>query len=1156
MALSAGTRLGPYEILAPLGVGGMGEVYRARDTKLNRDVAIKVIADPLANNPDHLSRFEREAQVLAALNHPHIAHIYGFEDSTHVPALAMELVEGPTLADRIAHGALPIHDALAIAAQIADALEAAHARGIVHRDLKPANVKVKRDGTVKVLDFGLAKSFDLSAPARVNVTMSPTLSAAYLTEPGVVLGTAAYMSPEQARGQAVDPRTDIWSFGCVLYEMLTGRRAFKGSTAADTIAAILAHQPDWNALGPVMPAGVEQLIQRCLEKKRDRRIGSAHELRGELEALRARPDRPRRISRGRIALATLAAVLVALITVSSVGSWRHRLLELTASWRARLGSQAGATARMESSAPRARARRAIAVMGLQNLSRRSEAAWLSPALSETLTMELASGGELRAIPGESVARMKIDLAVSDVDSYALDTLSRIRKNIGVDVLVLGSYLAVGRDGDAQIRLDLRLQDATTGEVIAAVTETGNETDLLELVSRTGGRLRQKLGVGALSPEDSLSVHASLPSTRDVMRLYAEGLEKLRLFDALAARELFERAVAAEPDYALTHAALASAWSALGYDAQATAEAKKALGLAGKLSHEQRLAIEATSLENAHDWNEASKIYKALWTVFPDNLEYGLGLAAADSAGGHGKEALAVVDELRALPPPANDDPRIDLAEAFAAGSLSDFKRQEAAAKRAGAKGQAQGARLLVARARLSESLALYQQGQLMQAEAASQEARGIFIAAGDRAGGAAALKIIASVTSARGDVAQSTTMQKEALEIFRQIGNKKGAADTLNNIAIQLKDDGDLSGARTIQEQVLAVRREIADRSGTAVSLNNLGVTFFELGNFASARRMYEESLSICRETGDKRGEVRAMLNLGIVLMRQGDLAGAKRLHEESLAIRREIGDKRGAAVALINLADVLSSQGDLVRAAAAADESLAIGRETDSKRTQGYALFTRGGILEARGRLEEARKAHEEALAIREQLRETLTIVESRIRLAGLAIEEGKAQEAEALARSTAEASLRNRQPVDEILARTVLARARLAQGQLNEARKAIAQGSALLARTEYRQARLELRIVESRVDAASGRNAPAMQAVESIRREAAQAGLVGVELEARLAFGEIETASGAAAAGRNHLESLRADASAKGFLLIARKAGRRLQQRPEATVSKGPSR
>ena len=226
-------------------------------------------------------------------------------------------------------------------------------------------------------------------------------------------------------------------------------------------------------------------------------------------------------SAARIALATLAAVLVGLITVSSVGGWRNRLLELTASWRARLSSQAGASARMESSAPRARARRAIAVMGLQNLSKRSEAAWLSPALSETLTMELASGGELRAIPGESVARMKIDLAVSDVDSYALDTLSRIRKNIGVDVLVLGSYLAVGRDGDAQIRLDLRLQDATTGEVIAAVTETGSETELLELVSRTGGRLRQKLGVGALSREDSLSAQARCPS-RDVMRRTPKG----------------------------------------------------------------------------------------------------------------------------------------------------------------------------------------------------------------------------------------------------------------------------------------------------------------------------------------------------------------------------------------------------------------------------------------------------------------------------------------------------------------------------------------------------------------------------------------------------------------------------------------------------------
>ena len=273
MPLPPGTRIGPYEVVGPLGAGGMGEVFRARDTRLGRDVALKILPDAFAADPDRLMRFEREARTLASLNHPHIAQLHGVEDAGGTPALVMEFVEGENLSWRIARGPLPLDEALPIARQIAEALEAAHELGIVHRDLKPANIKVRDDGTVKVLDFGLAKALDPAVPpGSFDLANSPTITSPALTMRGVILGTAAYMAPEQAKGKPVDKRADIWAFGCVLYEMLTGERGFKGEDSTDTIAAVVTKEPDWTRLPSTTPSGISRLLRRCLVKDRRNRL--------------------------------------------------------------------------------------------------------------------------------------------------------------------------------------------------------------------------------------------------------------------------------------------------------------------------------------------------------------------------------------------------------------------------------------------------------------------------------------------------------------------------------------------------------------------------------------------------------------------------------------------------------------------------------------------------------------------------------------------------------------------------------------------------------------------------------------------------------------------------------------------------------------------
>ncbi len=272
LALTPGTRLGVYAVTAPLGEGGMGQVWRARDTKLDRDVAIKVLPEAFAHDADRLARFTREAKTLAALNHPHIAAIYGLEESSGITALVMELVEGDDLSQRIARGAIPIDEALPIAKQIAEALEAAHEQGIIHRDLKPANIKVRSDGTVKVLDFGLAKALDPNASGATAEAMnSPTITSPAMTQAGMILGTAAYMSPEQARGKTADRRADIWAFGAVLFEMLSGTRAFRGDDVTDTIVSVISKEPDWSAVPAATPAQLRQFIACAASRRTPRR---------------------------------------------------------------------------------------------------------------------------------------------------------------------------------------------------------------------------------------------------------------------------------------------------------------------------------------------------------------------------------------------------------------------------------------------------------------------------------------------------------------------------------------------------------------------------------------------------------------------------------------------------------------------------------------------------------------------------------------------------------------------------------------------------------------------------------------------------------------------------------------------------------------------
>lgn len=1145
-----GETVGHYRIDAELGAGGMGVVYRAYDTRLERTVAIKLLRADV--DETSRARLLHEARAASALNHPNICTIHEVEETGGRAFIVMECVEGQPLRVRASGEGLPPATVVRYGVQIADALAHAHVRGVVHCDLKSANIIVLPDGRVKVLDFGVARRIpdaDRDAATRSLTTVG---------DAGALGGTPAYMAPEVLRGAPADARSDVWGLGIVLYEMACGDVPFHGRTWFDLTGAIL-HDPT-----PAMPARVppwlRSVISRCLEKDPAQRYQRAGEVRAAIEAgqFHAEANRP-----GRTALIVGAALVLLLVLAGALADrlFTRRPPEVAS-------APPGPTA--VSPTPR----RAVAVLGFKNLSGREEVAWISTALAEMLTTELAAGEKLRMIPGENVARMKIDLALAEADGYARDTLARIRANLGTDLVVSGSYVAVSQ----KIRFDMRLQDAGAGETLAAVAESGDEADLISLVARMGARLRDRLGVAELSAAEADGARAAQPSTAEAARLYAEGLARLRLFDAPGARTLLERAVGVDPDLPLAHSALAAAWSALGHDDQARAEAQRAFELSSKLAREERLWVEGGYRESINDWARAVEIYQTLADFFPDNLDYGLRLAGAQVAWGKGQEALATIETLRRLPPPLSEDPRLDLAEASAAESLSDLKRQQAAAARAASRGAAQGARRLVASARLSECSALNALGDAENAANACAEAQRIFAEAGDRGGSARAVNAAAIVLRRRGDMSGAVRMYRQALATYREIGNRRSTADVLNNLGNVLRQQGDFAGARALYAESLAIAREIGDKSGAAqvlnataivlrqqgdmraalenyrealairrdigerssvaATLNNIANVLSDQGDLAGAREMYEEALATSREIGDAGMVAMALSNLAVMRWQQGELAPAQSGYEESLAVSRASNDRQGIARGLTNLADLLARRGNLDDARRMYEDAMSIWTEMGEKRGLGFALSGLGQVLRAQGDLTGARTRHEEALAVREQTGQKGTAEESRVALAELAVDEGRPADAEPLVRNAMAMFRAERMLQSEIAAEDVLARSYLAQRRLGDARRTVDRAGELSRRVQNRHVRLALAVTDARVRAATGQPAEAVRRLEAALAETRAIGFVDLELEARLALGELDLASNRVAAGRARLKEVEEEAARRGFLLVARRA------------------
>jgi class 3 adenylate cyclase/Tfp pilus assembly protein PilF/TolB-like protein len=736
-------------------------------------------------------------------------------------------------------------------------------------------------------------------------------------------------------------------------------------------------------------------------------------------------------------------------------------------------------------------RSTVAVLGFKDISGKSDPT-ISPALSEMIATELTAGGQLRIIPSEQVTHGKKDLALADEDSLGHDTLKRVRSNLGSDYVVLGSYFDTG----GQIRVDLRLQDAAAGETIATFSESGTEHDLPDLANRAGEALRHKLGIDDPSADDAGRTKASQSSSLEATKLYSEGLQELHSYNALAARDLLERAIVEDPNYALAHAALAEAWRSLGYNDKSAAEAKKAMDLSSGLSLENRLVIEAQYRNSTHDLVREGEIYKELFVHYPDNLEYGLALARSQYFKAQFQEGNSTLDALQQLPSPEGDDLRIDFTRSAAAEKSGDYKKALTLSERVELRAQQRGAR------RLS----------------------------------AAALSSQCTLLSRLGDIPKATAACDKSRTIFSDIGDYAGEASVWGQIAFQASNRGDASSGRVANERQIALLKKIANDGGLAWAMTVAGELSASSDDYPSALREYNQALRLYQKVGDQSGVISAYGNLGWVNALQGNLRDAVKNDEEAIALTRQTISKGEMDVWLVDLADVLLEEGDVQSATKRLAEGFEINSETGDKREAVYLHASQSRLLFEQGELDESRREAELAIKLCLESNEQGACLKPPL-FALLDIAENRPQTAAEALRKTLSDSKPKSDYDEQTETRAVLIEALLAMPSANS-KQEIASLAKVNPNTQNVSSRLAANLQIARARFALGDRAGASQLLTEVITESQQRGYELHWLEAQLAQAEMELQSGDVSTARRQIDQIAKWAEEKGLLLIAKRA------------------
>ena len=1027
--LAPGTLVaGRYRIVGQLGLGGMGVVYRALDEELDQEIALKVLRAELGSDPEWVERFRRELVLAREVTHKNVVRIHDIGESEGLRFLTMRLVEGQSLLDVLTReGKLPAERAVRIFRQVAEALQQAHEAGIVHRDLKPANVLLSPDDTAYLTDFGVARSLDRSGH----------------TQAGVVPGTLDYLSPEQVAGDPADARSDIYTLGIVLYEMLTGELPFAQGSRAEVLAQKIAGRPrDIGAARVAVPAHVRRIVRRCLERSPERRHQSVRGLLADLDGGRVRwRDRLPRAAPAALALAALLAAGAA------------------AAYRAGLAPAA--------ETPGAPAPTGVAVLPLSDETGDPSLAWTAAGVAEMLAAHLAETPQLRVLDPARVLRTVRDLKLDGAADEA--ALGRLADLLEAGHLVTGT---VRRAGD-RVRIDLRLVSATgvgRFSTRALSAETPEAGGLFRIVGDLGEGLQAELGtpreVSAPTPGPQTQ---SLPAAA----AYREGRERLLMGDAVGAAPAFERALLVDPGFAAALEAASEAYQQLGYHDKAVAAAERAAE--ALRSTESRLAwrVRARRALLRGEPDEAVTAYAELVRRYPNDTQALLDLAAAQANQGRARDAVVTLERVteldksdarawlllgrnmilagdarQAVTDPlvralalmtqyGNEQGRGDVLNAMGVAyqRLGEYEQASARYGEAAAIRTRIGDERGAAVTRKNRATIHLAMGQFAEAEPDLVAARDVYTRIGDRKGLADVWNDFGALHEGRGEYAKARSAYREGLRIRRELGDKQKVAQSYDNVGYVFLLEGEHENALVYWRQALDLHRETGDKAGVVLTTQNMGFLHTAQGRWSDATRSFLEALQLAREIDFKNAIAVSHGNIGLLQQYEGRYAAALSAYREGLDLVRALGDKRGLAEYTLKEAGALLEIGQLDGAREKLDAAAGWLRETGNKEQSADQHTLMGDWHLARGEPAVARRTAESAVELAEASRSRAALLRARITRGSALLASGEA----AAATRELRATLRDADSLGDALLRIraagALARAELARGRLAEA-------------------------------------------------------------------------------------------------------------------------